>query len=207
MGQKFDKMKCQSMLRQAQARMNIHRSKKLGQIAKNKDTICKHLESGNEVNAKIWCETLINEENIIPVYDVVNTYCDQLNGRLNQIVKFGVPKDMNQTFATIIHSAAKLDCDELMQVRKMISPLFDKQFIKECDSNYDMLNPVVAQNIDIKIPEQGEVVLRLVNLAQERNIDYIPSAESLSVLNAYCLRKGIPSPIGGGDAPAYVPQP
>jgi len=71
------------MLRQAQARMNIHRSKKLGQIAKNKDTICKHLESGNEVNAKIWAETLINEENIIPVYDVVNTYCDQLNGRLN----------------------------------------------------------------------------------------------------------------------------
>ena len=42
------------MLRQAQARINIHRSKKLGQIAKNKDTICKHLESGNEVNAKIW---------------------------------------------------------------------------------------------------------------------------------------------------------
>jgi len=28
-----------------------------------------------------------------------------------------------------------------------------------------MLNPVVAANIDIKIPEQGEVVLRLVNLA------------------------------------------
>mmetsp|Transcript_11408 Transcript_11408/g.7918 ORF Transcript_11408/g.7918 Transcript_11408/m.7918 type:complete len:84 (-) Transcript_11408:427-678(-) len=70
-----------------------------------------------------------------------------------------------------------------------------------------MLNPVVAANIDIKIPEQGEVVLRLVNLAKERNIDYIPSAESTSVLNAYCMRKEIPSPIDGGSAPAYIPQP
>ena len=52
-----------SLLRQSQARMNIHRSKKLTAIAKKKDDICKHLESGNEVNAKIWAETLINEEN------------------------------------------------------------------------------------------------------------------------------------------------
>ncbi len=43
--------------------MNIHRSKKLTGIAKKKDDICKHLESGNEVNAKIWAETLLNEEN------------------------------------------------------------------------------------------------------------------------------------------------
>jgi hypothetical protein len=35
-------------------RINIHRSKKLGAIAKKKDDIGKHLESGNEVNAKIW---------------------------------------------------------------------------------------------------------------------------------------------------------
>ena len=63
MGAKFDKMKCGSWLRQAQARMNILRSKKLGKIAKTKDDIANHLEKGNEMNAKIWAETLINEEN------------------------------------------------------------------------------------------------------------------------------------------------
>jgi hypothetical protein len=36
------------------SRINLHRSKKLNGIAKKKDDICKHLESGNEVNAKIW---------------------------------------------------------------------------------------------------------------------------------------------------------
>lgn len=42
------------MLRQAISRINIHRSKKLNGIAKKKDDIAKHLEAGNEVNAKIW---------------------------------------------------------------------------------------------------------------------------------------------------------
>jgi hypothetical protein len=36
------------------SRISIHRSKKLTAIAKKKDDIAKHLESGNEVNAKIW---------------------------------------------------------------------------------------------------------------------------------------------------------
>ena len=59
---KFNKDKCGSCLRQAVGRMNIHRQKKLNKIAKSKDDICKHLSSNNEVNAKIWCETLINDE-------------------------------------------------------------------------------------------------------------------------------------------------
>ena len=76
MGQKFDKVKCGAYLRQAQARLNIYRGKKLARIAKTNDDICKHLEMGQEVNAKIWAETLINEEAMIPVYDVVSTMCD-----------------------------------------------------------------------------------------------------------------------------------
>jgi hypothetical protein len=43
-----------SYCRQAQSRINIHRGKKLNAIAKKKDDIGKHLEAGNEVNAKIW---------------------------------------------------------------------------------------------------------------------------------------------------------
>lgn len=54
----------------------MFRNKKLGSIAKNKDTICKHLDAGQEVNAKIWAETLINDENLMPCYDVLHTMCD-----------------------------------------------------------------------------------------------------------------------------------
>ena len=47
------------MLRQAISRINIHRGKKLNAIAKKKDDICKHLESGNEMNAKVWVTKII----------------------------------------------------------------------------------------------------------------------------------------------------
>ena len=65
-----------------------------------------------------------------------------------------------------------------MNVRKMLSALLDEQFVKECDTNYALLNPVVAENIDIKKLDEGEVIMRLVNLAKEKNIDYIPSVEA-----------------------------
>lgn len=69
----------------------------------------------------------------------------------------------------------------------------------------------MAQNIDFKKPEDGEVVLRMVNLAKERNIDYTPTHESCQSLHAYCLRKGIPPPpgVGGvdGPVPVYAPMP
>jgi hypothetical protein len=38
----------------ASSRINIHRGKKLNQITKRKNDIAKYLESGQEMNAKIW---------------------------------------------------------------------------------------------------------------------------------------------------------
>lgn len=76
MGNSFDKTKTAAYLRSAQARMNIHRSKKLARIAKVKDDIIKHLIAGSEINAKIWAESLISEENLIPCYDVTSSLCD-----------------------------------------------------------------------------------------------------------------------------------
>jgi competence CoiA-like predicted nuclease len=62
-------------LRQAIVRINIHRSKKLNAIAKKKDDIGKHLESGNEVNAKIWVRmqtlSLLDQKNLFNPESVV----------------------------------------------------------------------------------------------------------------------------------------
>lgn len=172
---KFNKNKCGSNLRQAVGRMNIHRQKKLNKIAKSKDDICKHLSSNNEVNAKIWCETLINDEGQIPCYDITSTMCDQVKGRLEYISKFGAPKDMVQTFATISHVAPKFEVEELMEVRKQITNLMGKEFVMQADEDKTILNPMVAKNIDFKVPSDGEVVYRMRQLAKERNISYTPS--------------------------------
>lgn len=86
--------------------------------------------------------------------------------------------------------------------------LLDQEFAKECDTNYALLNPVIAENIDMKKCDEGQVILRLVQLAKEKNVDYIPSSTSAQAMHAYCLRKGIPPPGGVGvDAPVYAPMP
>lgn len=130
----------------------------------------------------------------MPVYDVVSTMCDQVLGRLAYIEKYGAPKDMNETFATIIHSAPKLDVAELMKVREQLSLLLDEAFVKECNTNMDLINKVVRENIDFKKPEEGQVGLRLVNLANERNVNYTPSQALVMEIQGYCQRKMIPVP-------------
>lgn len=57
--------------------------------------------------------------------------------------------------------------------------------------------------------DEGQVVLRMVQLAKEKNVEYIPSAASAEMMRAYCDRKGIPIPTGCGvePSPYYAPRP
>lgn len=75
------------------------------------------------------------------------------------------PKDMNETFATIIYSAPMLDVKEIMEVAKQLSCVLDEKFVKECQHNKDLINSLVAANIEFKKPEDGEIGLRLAQLA------------------------------------------
>jgi hypothetical protein len=107
---------------------------------------------------------------MIPCYDVASTMCDQIKGRLEYIQKFGAPKDMTVTFATVIHVAPKFEVEELMDLRKQLTALMGKEFVMQADEDNTILNPLVAKNIDFKVPSDGEVIFRMRQLAKERNI-------------------------------------
>ena len=53
------------------------------------------------------------------------------------------------------------------------------------------------QNINIRIPEEGEKIKRLIEIAKERNIDYKPSAEASIQFRDYIDRKGLINPLSG----------
>lgn len=72
---------------------------------------------------------------------------------------------MDQTFRTLIHVGAKSEVDELAEVRHQLQKLLGKEFVHQSDTDYSSINKVVAENIDIKIPEEGQVIKRLVELA------------------------------------------
>ena len=127
---------------------------------------------------------------------------------------------MDQNFRTLIYAAPRMEIDELLQVRRQLEKILGKEFVLAADSDEEALNKVVsinilglsssshirflifiqvAANINIRIPEEGEKVKRLIDIARERNIDYKPSAESMAALRDYCDRKGMENPLGGSS--------
>jgi hypothetical protein len=72
--------------------------------------------------------------------------CDQLLGRLKTIDKFGPPKDMDQTFRTLIYASVRLEVDELMEVRRQLGKLLGKQFLIAAETDTGAVNKVVSSN-------------------------------------------------------------
>ena len=76
---------------------------------------------------------MINDENMIPCFDVISIYCDQLLGRLKTIEKFGPPKDMDQLFRTLIYAAPRLEVEELAEVRRQLGKLLGTKFMVDAE--------------------------------------------------------------------------
>ena len=78
---------------------------------------------------------MINDEGMVPCFDIVSILCDQLNGRLKTIEKFGPPKDMDQNFRTLIYAAPRMEIDELQHVRRYLGKLLGKDFVLAADTD------------------------------------------------------------------------
>lgn len=72
---------------------------------------------------------------MIPCFDIVSILCDQLLGRLKTIDKFGPPKDMDQSFRTLVYAAPRMEIDELNEVRRQLGKILGKDFILAADSD------------------------------------------------------------------------
>ena len=66
---------------------------------------------------------------MIPCYDLISIMCDQLNGRVKTIQKFGPPKDMDQTFRTLIYASSRMEIDEMSYIRISLERLLGKEFV------------------------------------------------------------------------------
>jgi tRNA isopentenyl-2-thiomethyl-A-37 hydroxylase MiaE len=102
---------------------------------------------------------------------------------------------MNQTFHTLIYAAPRLEVDELIQVRRMLEKFLGKDFVVMSDTEASCINKEILDNINLKVPEEGEKINKLLQIAKERNISYVPSPAASMALNSYIDRKGIPNPL------------
>ena len=103
-----------------------------------------------------------------------------------------------------------MEIDELINVRKQLEKVMGKEFAQQSEFDDSCIHKIVAEKINLKIPEEGEKVKRMIEIAKERNIDYKPTQEAYQALIEYCDRKGMPNPMteGGAQPPmAAMPPP
>lgn len=81
---------------------------------------------------------------MVPCYDIVSILCDQLNGRLKTIEKFGPPKDMDQNFRTLTYAASRMEIEELTHVRRYLGKLLGKEFLLAAETDVEAINKVVS---------------------------------------------------------------
>lgn len=75
---------------------------------------------------------LVNEENKLPLYEMLNIMLGSVGERLSQLEKLGYKKgtDMDETFHTIIHASKKLEVQELTELREQLSKMLGSAFVK-----------------------------------------------------------------------------
>ena len=78
------------------------------------------------------------------------------------------------------------------------------EYVKASDNDESTVNKVVVEKINFKIPEEGEKISRLLEIAKEKNVDYQPSEESIMAYNMWIERKGF-KPISMEEANLAVP--
>lgn len=81
---------------------------------------------------------------MILCYDIVSIMCDQLNGRLKTIAKFGVPQDMDQTIRTIMYASSRMEVDELNYVYHKLSNMMGKEYTLQVESDEEVIHKVVS---------------------------------------------------------------
>jgi len=81
---------------------------------------------------------------MILCYDIVSIMCDQLNGRLKTIAKFGPPADMDQTIRTLMYAAPRMELDELNLVRSALVKVMGKEYTLKADTDEEAVHKVVS---------------------------------------------------------------
>jgi hypothetical protein len=97
---------------------------------------------------------------------------------------------MEQTLHSLIYAAPRIDIDEMIQIRSMLVKLKGPEFVKESDTNPQVINKVIIENINLRIPEEGEKISKLMEIAKEKNINYQPSQEAKAAYSLYIDRTG-----------------
>lgn len=166
-----------SNLQMAQTRLAVIKNKRFNANYAKKEEIAQLLKNGKEEMALIKVEGIINNENFVTAVEIISMFCSLCAERIRQISESKVcPTDLIPAVNSIIWSANKCDCDELLRVREQFYGKYGMEFCKQAVENTEgYVNSVIVAKLETIVPDEEIKIIKLQEIAAEMRVDYIPS--------------------------------
>ena len=182
-----------------QNKLTLFRNKKIASIKQKKKEIAKYLKENNLDVAKAKMDTIIREEDMITVYDILGPLCEILKERVTYIISnTECPPDLRAQLDSILYAATRMEIEELHTLRDMIMRRDGQAYIMKAESNADKLvNVNLVEKLRIKPASDVFITIRLKQLCKEQKI---PFEFPMEVENDIPIDPMNPqNPYGGGN--------
>ena len=195
MGSSFSTTTLKVALRGCIERMKLVTNKKLINIKNISKELSILLNNNKEENARIRCESLIAEENILKVFEIMNVYCEMLLIRINYIeVEIKCPDEMLENIASIIYCAKRLEINEFVDIANQLALKYSAEFAHEhYENKHNKVNPKIVALLSVKPPDVDIVVEHLEDIADEYKIKWKPKKVAKVIAPAPAV--SLPQPV------------
>ena len=164
-----------------QNKIALYRNKKVSSIKQKKKEIEKCLRENNLDVAKAKMDSIIREEDMITVYDILTPLCEILKERVTYIISSTeCPPDLRAQLDSVLYASTRVEISEFQVLRDLILRKYGQNYIAKADANVDKLvNVNLEEKLRVKSASDVLLVIRLKQLCKEKKIQFEFPAEVL----------------------------
>lgn len=158
----------------AQNKLTLYRNKKVNLIKQKRKEIAKNLRENNLDIAKAKMESVIREEDLITVYDILGPICEILKEKVTYLLNsYECPSDLRAPLDTIIYASTRIEFEEFHKLRELIMLKYGSGYILKADKNADKLvNINLIEKLKVKPSADAFITIRLKQLCKEDGVNF-----------------------------------
>ena len=158
----------------AQNKLTLYRNKKVNMIKMKRKEIAHSLRENNLDVAKAKMDSVIKEEDLITVYDILGPLCEILKEKVTYLMTHNeCPSDLKAPLDTLIYASSRLEVDELHKLRELIMLKYGELYVNKGDSNADgLVNKNLIEKLKVKQTSDTLITIRLKQLCKEDNVPF-----------------------------------
>jgi hypothetical protein len=167
-------MEIKTYIMVCQTKMTLFRNKKVQLIKKKREEIRAALLQNNLDIAKAKMDSIIREEDLITVYDILTPLFEILKEKVNYMMNSKEPpSDLRAQLDTIVYASFRTEVDDLQKLTNLIRNKYGQNYVELANNNTKgLVNINVVEKLKIKPAADAFLIIRLKQLCKEMKINY-----------------------------------